>query len=98
LRKQEEPEASTVKIGHSNLGSFYYPHPDIDLDSLFLLPPEHKVDTIRMLDLHMYSHLNPMVQSSGCRDLGVVTTSTGGGAIVVTGGGMWQRYVVHACL
>jgi hypothetical protein len=45
-----------------------------------LLPPKHKVDTIRTPEMHVYNHLDPMAQSGGSPDMGVVATTTSGGA------------------
>ena len=61
---------------------------------------EHKVDTIPICtaELHVYNHLDPIAQSSGCGDLGVVATMTSGGALMAAGGGMrWSYAFAPAC-
>ena len=54
----------------------------MDWDSLFLLPPKHKVDTIRTPELHMYNHQDPMdtigtkgVHVDGHLEVATTTTS-----------------------
>ena len=56
----------------------------MDWDAL-LLTPEHKVDTIRPSDVHLYSHLDPM---------GTIGTK---GARAAAGGGMQWCYAVRSC-
>ena len=56
----------------------------MDWDALFFTP-EHKVDTILLSDVHVYSHLDPM-ETIGTK-----------GAIAAAGGGMQWCYAVRSC-
>ena len=49
----------TPKNKPFTLSLFYYSQPEMDWDFLFLTH-EHKVDTIRTPNLHVYSLLDPM--------------------------------------
>ena len=73
----------------------------MDWDALFGTP-EHKVDTIRTSDVHVYSHLDPMdtTWTKGVHEydhLEVVARVTSRGALAVAGGGMQWRYAVRSC-
>jgi hypothetical protein len=66
----------------------------MDWDSLFLTP-EHKADTVRMPNLHMYSPMDAMdVHVYG--HLEVVATATSGGALVAASGGMQRCYALRS--
>jgi len=73
----------------------------MDWDALFLTP-EHKVDTIRTLDVHVYGHLDPMdtIWTKGVHAYGhleVVAIVTSEGALAAVGGGMQWCYAVRSC-
>ena len=73
----------------------------MDWDALFGTP-EHKVDTIRMSDVHVYSHLDPMdtIWTKAVHVYGhleVVARATSRGALAAAGGGMQWCYVVRSC-
>ena len=73
----------------------------MDWDALFGTP-EPKVDTIRMSDVHVYSHLDPMdtTWTKGVHVYGhleVVARVTSRGALAAAGGGMQWCYAVRCC-
>ena len=64
--------------------------------------PQQKVDTIRTLDVHVYSHLDPMdtTWTKGVHVYGhlkVVARATSRGALTAAGGGMHWCYAVRSC-
>ena len=81
-----------LKTSLLHLGLFYYSQPEIDWDSLFLWPPEQKVDTTYEPDLYDYSHLDPRetIGTRGEDRYGhrkLVATATSGDVLVVAGDG-----------
>ena len=73
----------------------------MDWDSLFLTP-EHKVDTIRTLEVHVYSHLDPMdtIWTKGVHVYGhleVVAIATSENALAAAGDGMRRCYAACSC-
>ena len=60
------------------------------------MTPAHKVDIICTLNLHVYSHLDPMdtictKELHECGPKEVVATATSEDALVVAGSGIWKR-------
>ena len=73
----------------------------MDWDALFWTP-EHKVDTIRTSDVHVYSHLDPMdtIWTKAVHVYGhleVVARATSRGALAAAGGRMQWCYAVRSC-
>ena len=73
----------------------------MDWDAL-ILTHEHKVDTIRTSDVHMYSHLDPMdtIGTKGVHvycHLEVVARATSRGALAAADGGTQWCYAVRSC-
>jgi hypothetical protein len=58
--------------------------------------PEDTADTLRVMDLHVCSHLDPM-EPTGTRGVHgynhqeLVTITTSGDVLTAVGGGMWWR-------
>ena len=81
-----------LKTSLLHLGLFYYSQPEIGWDSLFLWPPEQKVDTMYEPDLYIYSHLDPretigMRGEDRYRHRKLVATATSGDVLVAAGDG-----------